>query len=479
MKLNKRIITVMVTVLTLFLILVGYLTYFTIFTAPNLVKSNYNQRIWEKEKKILRGAIYDRTGTILAESKQEGDEQERVYPYGSLYAHTIGYNSRTYGKTNIEFEFNDYLLETQSMIDVLKKERNGGKDDEEKEDPLTKGANLSLTLDHSLTKLAAELLGEDNGSVVAINPVTGEVYCLYSSPTFDPNEVKLTEKWDELNERSDSPFFARATQALYAPGSTFKVITAAAGIDEGYEDFTFDDEGKTTIGGKVFRNASEKAYGEIDMADALRVSSNVYFTRLSQEIGAKALEKKAEDFCIMKKVPFDIPANASGGAFDDIDKAGLGSVAIGQGKLRVSPLNMALVACAIANDGIIMRPYMVAEAFFNDGESVYNADTKVLSRATDSYTARKIKEYMVGCVESGTGTAAQVSGIEVAGKTGTAENELQGKTHAWFIGFAPANNPQIAICVMKEYSGRGGGSVCAPIASKIIEKALDIGLITD
>ncbi len=471
MKLNKRIITVMITVLSLFLVLVCYLTYFTVFQAPEIVNSNYNQRIWEKEKKILRGTIYDRTGVVLAESKQGEDTQERIYPHGSLYAHTIGYNNRTYGKTNIELSFNNYLLKTQSVIDVLRNENTDGT-------ALSKGANVSLTLDHSMTKLAAQLMGNSNGSVVALNPVTGEVYCLYSAPSFDPNEKKLTENWDKLSESSESPFFARATQGLYAPGSTFKVITAAAGIRAGYGEFSLLDEGKTIVGGKEFKNASQKAYGNINMADAIRVSSNVYFTQLSQKIGKDALKRTGDSFCVLEKIPFEIPTSASNEAFDGIDAAELGSVSIGQGKLRISPLNMALVASAIANKGAIMRPYMVDEVFFESGETVFTTRPEVLSQATDSATAEKIKEYMVGCVRSGTGTAAKVSGIDVAGKTGTAENERAGQTHAWFIGFAPADNPQIAICVMKEYSGRGGGSVCAPIAAQLIGNALSSGLIT-
>ena len=470
MKLNKRIITVMVTVLMLFLILVIYLTYFTLFQAPDIVNSSYNQRVWEKEERILRGTIYDRNGAVLAESKQTGDNQQRIYPHGSLYAHTIGYNSRTYGKTNIELRFNDYLLKTQSVIEVLKNEQ-GSKAD------FDKGANLSLTFDNGMTKLAAQLLGKDNGSVVALNPVTGEVYCLYSNPSFDPNENKLIENWDKLNEREDAPFFARATQGLYAPGSTFKVVSSAAGIEADCGEYTTIDEGKTTVGGKEFKNAGEKAYGEIDMGDAVRVSSNVYFTELSQKIGKSTFEEVTDKFFITKKVPFDLDAKASKLDFNGFDTAELASVSIGQGKLQVTPLNMALVACAVANDGVIMKPYIVEEAFYDNGDTVYNAPSDILSRATDSMTSQSLTEYMVGCVKSGTGTAARVSGIEVAGKTGTVENERKGQTHAWFIGFAPADNPQIAICVMKEYSGRGGGSVCAPVASKIIRYALNNGLI--
>ncbi len=468
MKLNKRIIVVMTAVLALFLIIVIYLTYFTVFMAPDIINSNYNQRIWEKEERILRGKIYDRSGVIIAESKETDDGQKRIYPFGSLYAHTVGYNSRTYGKTNIELEFNGYLLKTQSVINVLKNEKSD----------FSKGANLSLTLDNGMTQLAAKLMGNDNGSVVAVNPVTGEVYCLYSNPSFDPNENKLIENWDKLTEDENAPFFARATQGLYAPGSTFKVVSAAAGIGKGFEEFTTDDEGKTNVGGKEFKNAGGKAYGIIGMEDAIRVSSNVYFTELSSKIGNDAFRKTARDFFVTRKVPFDIGTKASELDFEDFDKAELASVSIGQGKLQVSPFNMALVACAVANGGVIMKPYMVEEAFYDNGESIYNASTDTLSRAIDRESAVMLTEYMKACVASGTGTAARVSGISVAGKTGTAENEKAGKTHAWFIGFAPADNPQIAICVMKEYSGRGGGSVCAPIAGKIINYALKNGLIT-
>lgn len=468
MKLNRRIIAVMTVVLALFLILVVYLTHFIIFKAPEIIKSSYNPRVWEKETDVLRGEIYDRTGTVLAKSEQTGSSQTRIYPYGKLYAHTIGYNSRNYGKTNIELEYNNYLLDTKEKISIFKNDKEG----------FQNGANLTLTLDNSMTELAANALGNDNGSVVVINPKTGEVYCLYSNPSFDPNESALIKNWDSLTERTDSPFFFRATQGQYAPGSTFKVITATAAIEKGYEDFITEDKGITNVGGKDFKNAGEKPMGEIGMKTAIAKSSNVYFTELSQKIGNRSLGSAASKFYITKKVPFDISTKATGLDFGDCDSAQLASVAIGQGKLAVSPFNMAVATCAIANDGVIMKPYMVEEVFYDNGDVIYTADREALSSATDKRTANLIKEYMVECVKSGTGTAARVSGIDVAGKTGTAENEREGKTHAWFIGFAPADNPQVVVCVMKEYSGKGGGSVCAPIAGKIFNYALKKGLIT-
>lgn len=470
MKLNKRIITVMVAVLALFMVIMIYLTYFTIFQAPDIVNSTHNQRIWEKEEKILRGTIYDRNGIVLAESVNEDGRQRRIYPFDEIYAHTIGYNNRTYGKTNIELKFNDYLLKPRSVIEMLKKEQAGDKD-------FSEGASIDLTLDNSMTQLAAQLMGNDNGSVVALNPITGEVYCLYSNPSFDPNEKSMTQNWEKLINSEDSPLFPRATQGLYAPGSTFKVVSAAAGMKAGYKDYTVNDEGKINVGGKEFNNAGGKAYGETDMETAIKVSSNVYFTSLAPKIGKNIFEKTANEFMITEKIPFDIDTKGAGLDFESFDDAELASVSIGQGKLSVSPLHMALVASAIANEGTMMKPYLVEKAFYNDGDTIYEATPEVLSKPVSKSEARRITEYMKECVNAGTGTAARVSGIEVAGKTGTAENEKEGKTHAWFIGFAPADNPQIAVCVMKEYSGRGGGSVCAPIASRIISSALENALI--
>lgn len=470
MKLNRRIITVMTAVLALFLIIVIYLTYFTVFKAGEIINSNYNQRAWEKEARILRGSIYDRNGVELAKSEKSDNGQKRVYPFDKLYAHTIGYNSRNYGKTGIELKFNNYLLKTQSVIDVLKKETG------EKE--YLNGAKLDLTLDNAMTKLASELLGKDNGSVVAMNPVTGEIYCMYSNPSFNPNDSYLMENWDVLTEDKNAPFLFRATQGLYAPGSTFKIVSATAGINAGFESYTIDDKGTAMVGGKEFKNASKKAYGNIGMLDAIKYSSNVYFTTLSEKIGNEAFEKTAKQYYATKKIPFDIETKSLPLEFDSLDKAYLAAVSIGQGDLRVTPLNMALVAAAVANEGVMMKPYIVEKAYYDDEQVIYRATGEALSTVCDRKTALSLTEYMVECVSGGTGTAARVSGITVAGKTGTAQNEKEGKDHAWFIGFAPAQNPQIAICVMKEYIGRGGGSVCAPIAGRIINYALKNGLIS-
>lgn len=472
MKSNKRIITVMVAVLALFLVLVIYLTYFTIFQAPKMINKNSNPRIREREMSVLRGSIYDRSGTILAESEQTESGQRRIYPFGSLYAHTIGYSNVNYGKSNLELNFNNYMMKTHSVIDFIVNEQKDEK-------LLSEGADLWTTLDHGMTKLASEKLSGVNGSVVALNPQTGEVYCIYSNPSFDPNDENLTqEKWSELSQREDTPLYERALKGAYPSGSTFKVITGAAGIRAGYGEYETNDRGKTTVGGRSFRNAGGGSYGHIGMSDAIRVSSNVYFTELSEKIGKDIFKETVEDFYITKDIPFDLESRTGTVDFENMDNAALAEASIGQGTILVSPFNMALVAGAIANNGVLMKPYIVEEASYDNGEVIYSAPTGVLNESIDSNTAYALNTYMQGCVSGGTGTAARVSGITVAGKTGTAETG-KGADHAWFIGFAPAENPQIALCVMVEHKSGGGGGVCAPIASRIISYAYKNGIITN
>lgn len=476
MKLNKRIVMVMTTVLALFLILVIYLTYFTVFMAPDLKKSTYNPRIWEKEENVLRGEIYDRNGTVLAYSEKDGSKQTRIYPYDKLYAHTIGYNCRTYGKTNIEIEYNDVLLQSKTSFKFKRETEDGVA-------KLEEGADLYLTLDHGMTELAASVLANNKGSIVAMNPKTGEVYCLYSNPSFDPNESALLANWNVLINDENSPFMARATQGLYAPGSTFKIVTASAAIESGHGDYKTDDTGHTKIDGRPFENYDGHSYGnELDMETAIAKSSNVYFVEISQLIGQKKLGDAAHDFYVTQKVSFDIGVKAMETNFDDFSSVELAEASIGQGTLQVTPFNMAIATCAIANDGIIMQPYMVERAAYDNGDSVslprnFTAGAS-LPKTIDRQTARTLRDYMLTCVETGTGKGAKVNGIDVAGKTGTAENEREGTPHAWFVGMAPADDPQIVVCVMLEYSGKTGGTASAPIAGKIINYALKNGLIT-
>lgn len=465
MKYNKKIISVLVVMSVLFLSIFVYLTYFTLFQAKDIVASNYNRRLWEKEENVLRGSIYDRSGTVLAKSRlDENGKQVREYPYGSLYTHVIGYNTRSYGKTNLELSFNDYLLKTESLTEIIQY----GMDNSE----IKRGSDLVTTIDHSLMETAKAAMKGKTGAVVALNPKTGEVLCLYSNPGFDPNEDALTKNWADLSVDENSPFLPRATKGLYAPGSTFKIVTSAAAIENGMGGYEIDDEGSIKIDGHVFKNAGGKSYGEIDLKAGFKYSSNVFFASLGTELGADKLKSTAESFMITKKIPFDIEINSVEWGYEKMSETDLASVGIGQGKLQTTPFHMAAVAGAIANGGVMMKPYIVQRAVSLNGVESYSASPTVQTRVTTTAAAAEIADAMLACVESGTGANARIRGVQVAGKTGTAQNEREGKDHAWFVGFAPKDDPQIAVAVFQEYSGSSGGAACAPIAREIIRQWL-------
>lgn len=459
MKYNGKIITVMVVICAMFLSLAVYLTYFTLFDADEVIENKFNKRIREREESILRGAVFDSSGEVLAYSKMEDNRQKRYYPFGERYAHVIGYNSVTYDKSGLEASFNDILVKSDPLENISGFFEMDGE--------MEQGANLYLTIDNAFTAKAERLMGKKQGSVVAIKPKTGEVVCMYSNPSFDPNEDTLDKNFASLSQSENSPFLGRANQGLYPPGSTFKIITAAAAIEAGIAvDIT--DEGSTVIDGYVVENYNQKKLGEIDITQGFAKSSNVMFASYGVQIGERRLKDVASRFGIGEKIDFDIRCSKSLFNYENaMGQTDLAACGIGQGKLLVTPLNMALVAAAIANDGVIMEPYMVEKAIYPSGRVAYVTKPKAWKTAVSGSVADMIEDMMIECVETGTGTGAKISGVTVAGKTGTAENEESDKTHAWFVCYAPAEDPEIAVCVMQEYAGVTGSS-CAPIAKELI-----------
>ncbi len=464
MKYNNKIIRLMICISAMFLSLAVYLTYFALFQAEDITDNPYNKRIRENEDKIQRGYIYDCEGEILAYSRMEKNSQKRIYPFGERYAHIVGYNSVTYQKTGLEKSFNNWLVKTDS-VESISNFLSGNNE-------APKGTDLYLTIDNSLTEKAEELMMGKNGAVVALSPETGKVLCMYSNPSFDPNENELSENFKNLATSEEYPFLGRAGQGLYPPGSTFKIITAVAALEEG-KAVNITDEGSIIIDGYSVENYNGKTLGEIDIKTGFAASSNVMFAKYGVDVGSAKIKDVASRFGIGEEIDFDIPLSKSmmnypGG----MGQTDLAAVGIGQGKLLVTPLNMALVASAIANDGVIMSPYMVEKASRDNRKAIYTKEPTVWKRAVSEDVAEKIEGYMIECVQSGTGTGCKIEGVSVAGKTGTAENEESDKTHAWFICYAPCENPEIAICVMQEYAGTTGSS-CAPIAKELIEFYLD------
>lgn len=457
---NKKIIVLLSLVLTLFLSLAVYISVFGVTKAKTLKKSVYNQRLYAQEQKVMRGTIYDKNGTVLAESRAEGGENVRVYPYGKLYTHVIGYDSKTYGKTKIELSYNDYLSGANELAQTinLMTAVSGA---------LPTGMDVTLTIDHELQSYAADVLGRKNGSIIVLDPATGAVRAMVSYPTFDPNPKAMADEWGTLTEREDAPFVARAVGGLYAPGSTWKIVTAAAAIEHGLGEETFEDEGSVFIGGREYTNSNGASFGSLTLREAFAVSSNVVFALLGDRMGTSGTDIY-ERFSLGRDIRFDIPLTTSYLSNQGhMGKTDIASTAIGQGQLLVTPLYMTMVASCIAQGGRMPEPYLV-ERVEKGNMRAYQAKTKS-QRVISEDTAGRIRDMMALCVSEGTGKSASVSGLSVFGKTGTAQNETD-KSHDWFIGFAENGAGDCAVvCVMLEYNGEGSGTSAA-MAGRIFQK---------
>lgn len=468
---NSRILQGLVLMGVLFAMLIVSLTWFELRGKASIMGNAFNKRLIAAEEEVIRGSIFDRNGEILAETRTSENTRIRNYPQKRLYAHIIGYHSGIYGKTLLEAKYNSELL-GKGNLELFQHFQNMLS----KEEP--RGYQLRLTISHPLQEIARAELGDRHGAVVALNPKTGEILAMVSTPDYNPNASTLEENWKTLIENKDSPLLPRATMGLYPPGSTFKIVTAAAAVEKGKDDYVTRDQGSTVIDGMTFTNAGNRENGEIDLQQAFTVSSNVYFAELSQELGASTLIDKARDAGVTQSFPFDLPRSVSRIGDGGMGKTELSATGIGQGKLLVSPLQMAMVAAGVANKGDIMQPYVVKAVEEVDGKVLRSEKPDVLYRMMAPETAARLTEMMVRVVEEGTGTRAQISNVKVAGKTGTAQNERSSEgasaDHAWFVGFAPADDPQIAVAVLLEYRGEGGGRAAAPVAARVMSSWLKL-----
>ncbi len=447
-----------------FLVLIGQLTYVQVFAAPSLNTNAYNTRGLEAEMRIERGLIVARDGVELATNRREGPYFLRSYPRGGLTSPWLGYNSLRYGRAGVERVYNPELsgqiggLAVRNFIDVVTGRPR-------------RGADLLLTLDVPTQEAAVSALGDRKGAVVALDPRSGALLAMVSYPRFDPNS--LESNWESLNADPGKPLFDRALQGRYPPGSVFKVVVAAAGLQEGVvtPDTPFDDEGSWLVGGYRVNNFGGNVYGEHDFSSAFARSINTTFAKVGVEVGAERLHHYAEAFGFGRTVPWSLGGFT--GSFPDpahMDSAHVAQVSFGQGELLASPMEMALIACGIANGGTIMRPYVVQEVRDYTGRVVDGATSQAWLTPISSATAAEISSLMVQVVANGTGTRAAIEGVNVAGKTGTAE-VADAESHAWFIGFAPAENPRVAVAILVENAGTGG-AVAAPIAREVMRAAL-------
>lgn len=468
---DKKITRILLFISALFLVLIVYLTSIEIFYRDEYSSSNLNSRTLAKEENVMRGTIYDRNGEVLAYSKMDEGVQKRYYPHISLYSHVIGYSSKTYGKSFIEKTHNSYLLGEDSINAVFNL-KNLIKGD------MSEGNDLYLTIDHPTQQKASSMMDKYRGALVALNPQTGEIIAMVSKPDFNPNETYLTKSWSELNSSEYSPFLNRATMGLYPPGSTFKTVTAAMLFDSELDGEVVNDEtGKAVIDGYTLANTKNAVYGETDIVKAFTRSSNVYFATVGSHLSSDYFKKTAEKLMFNKKFGFDFPYTTSKFQTSKMTEAERAATAIGQGKTLMSPLHLAMVTGAIANGGKMMRPYIVSSVETPGGTVISKTSPSSLSNPISEEAADFVKELMIDTVAYGTGTNAQIPGLDVGGKTGTAENEKTAedpeKTHALFVAFAPGDEPEIAVAVVLEYAGSTGGSIAAPIAREVIRTYLE------
>lgn len=459
------------------LVLVINLSYLQVWGQKALIENPANTRRLVEEYSIARGKMYTSDDVILAESEEtEGPfPYRRRYPAGGLFAHVVGYDSPQFGRTGLEDWYNDYLLGRKPARGWV----------QEMTAVLQEGNDLYLTLDSRVQEAAASALGSRKGAVVAINPKTGAVLALYSWPTFDPNALVSREKREggpstadasmqAYSADPDSPLLSRATMGLYTPGSSFKVVTAAAGLDDGLPTSTaFDCPGVWSVGGSRVTNYGDppRSFGNIDMETALTYSVNTYFAQLAVHMGADTLVSCAERLGINSKPPLDHPAVSTSTIPlpKEMDAVSLAWTGVGQGELLLTPLQLCLAGCAVANGGKIMAPHLLKEVR-RGAEILERYEPSVWRAPIKAETAAQVLRMMVEVVEKGTGTQAAISGVTVAGKTGTAE--VEGKPpHAWFLGIAPAGNPSVVVAVVVE-NGGSGGAVAAPIAREVMKAAL-------
>lgn len=454
--LNKRLVFVMVFFVALFMTLALYLVYFQLFKRSDIENDSHNRRLWVNEDNIKRGSIYDRNGNNLAYSEEDSDgSQYRVYNYGKSASSVTGYSSKTYGKTGIEKSYNKELL-ALSGENLSNFRKMVVKNDT--------GYDVHLSLDQNIQEIVYEYMQDIKGSCVVMNPKTGEVLALVSNPSYDPNSVD--EDWDDLIQNTDGPLVNRATSGAYRPGSTFKIVTATGVLNYGL-DTSYNDTGVETIQGYDIRNFADQTFGMVNLRSAFVDSINTYFASKTNDLGRDKYMELAEKFMINKDYDFDMDKNKAIIPFDDLNQVDLAMTGFGYGKTQITPLHMAMITSAIANEGKMMQPRLVTKVVDKDGKIVEEKKEKVLSEVTSVENANIIRDMMVSVVNEGTGTSAYLDSVQIAGKTGTADKE-NNLLDAWFVGFAPAYDPDIAIALVVEDSDDTGGVVAAPIARDII-----------
>ncbi|MDN5344975.1 MAG: penicillin-binding protein [Clostridia bacterium] len=459
MKNGVRRLALVVTVA--FILIIVHLTYIQAVAGERLYLNPLNPRLGQVEKRTERGTIYDRNSKVLARTVGPPGQLQRQYPLGPAAAQMVGYVSGRLGSSGLEAGRDGDLLGMSGWQGLLNQGRRVM-------GLPARGNDLTLTIDADLQRLAADLLAGRRGAAVALDPRTGAVLALASSPSFDPNLIE--EEWSRINTPgAGSPLLNRALQGLYPPGSIMKLVTATAALeaDPGILQEEFFCPGYLEVQG--WKLTCPRPHGRINFQQAMMYSCNVTFATLALRTGADRFQRAASLYGFGRALKFDLPLQEAR-LPEHLDSNGLAEAAIGQGAVLATPLQMAMVTAAVANKGILMQPYLVDKVTATGGRLIWQAIPRPLQVVTGANIAAEITAAMVATVNDGTATTAALPGIQVAAKTGSAQNP-QGEAHAWLVAFAPADHPRVAVAVVVENAG-AGGVAAAPIAREIMAAAL-------
>ncbi len=445
---NKPIVFITYITVLVFLGMFGYLIYFQVLKAKDIVGNSSNLRLDNMSKYVTRGEIRTSDGTVIAETRiDDYGEEVRYYPYGSLFCHAVGYNN--YDKAGLELSQNFSLLTTNvNIIERVKNDLAGQKNP---------GDNVITTLNYDLQTAAKDALSDCKGAVVAIEPSTGKILCMYSNPSFDPNEIDSVWDYVHSDEGKDSTVLLnRVTQGLYAPGSTFKVITALEYMRENpsdYNNYSYTCNNTDYFTGVEISCHDGVVHGEVNLKDSLAYSCNTSFANIGSGLDISQFRNTCDSLYFNKKLPFENVSKSSFTLTSLSDRSEVPQTAIGQGNTEVTPLHNALIMATIANGGVMMKPMMVDRIENADGALVKKYNPEVCETLMTVSEAEELKNLMSGVTDYGT-AAWRFNGTSIVGKTGTAEYDSEGHCNSWFSGFD--TNKDIVVCCIVENSDSNG-----------------------
>lgn len=451
----------------LFLGMMGYICHFAVTNEQELINNSYNARQGMLLAQNRRGSIYAKDGTVLAETKTAEDGTEtRVYPYENLFAHAVGYS--TNGKMGVEALANYYLINTNEPIAKKVSADMAG----------TKyaGDSVYTTLDVELQEVAYNALGVYKGAIVVTEPSTGKVLAMVSKPDFNPNNI--ADMWDTLvADEGSSVLLNRVTQGMYPPGSTFKIVTALEYIRENpdsYSSYYYNCTGSYQSGEDRINCYHGTSHGSVNFKESFAKSCNASFANIGLSLNTTSFNKTLKDLLFNSELPLKSTYSQSKVTVEEnMPNADMMQVSIGQGTTQISPMHLNMITCAIANNGKLMKPYIIDRVENSEGSVIKQFNDSAYGNLMTEKEAQALTELMTEVVKTGTGKKLSGLSYTAAGKTGSAEyNSVKGDSHAWFTGFAPAENPQICVTIIVEGAG-SGGDFAVPIAKRIFDAYLE------